>query len=99
MTIYAAPGYFLKTENHRGLNLAVTMGMFSINGYVELLPGHPWLELDYMDIPADVHGGITYKEGALIGFDTAHAGDDVWTQEEVLTEARHLADQAANATK
>lgn len=52
-----------------------------------------------MDIPADVHGGITYKEGALIGFDTAHAGDDVWTQEEVLTEARHLADQAANATK
>lgn len=57
----------------------IVMGPFSINGYVTLPPDHPWLDDDtYPDdwrIPADVHGGITYREGSTIGFDTAHAGD------------------------
>lgn len=57
----------------------IVMGPFSINGYLTLPPDHPWLDDDtYPDswrIPADVHGGITYREGSTIGFDTSHAGD------------------------
>lgn len=60
-------------------------------GYVGLPPGHPWRELHYDDIPADIHGGLTYGPSKClgkichevegeddvrwIGFDCAHAGD------------------------
>lgn len=29
-------------------------------GYVGVSKGHPWFEKDYDDVPADVHGGLTY---------------------------------------
>lgn len=29
-------------------------------GYVALEPGHPWFDLSYDDIPAKVHGGLTF---------------------------------------
>lgn len=32
----------------------------SLCGYVGLSEGHPWFERDYVDIPAEVHGGFTY---------------------------------------
>ena len=56
------------------------------NGYVGLPPAHPWFDMDYNAIPAEVHGGLTYGEDHFprmqpdglywIGFDTCHSGDD-----------------------
>ncbi len=69
-------------------------------GYVEVPKGHRWETLDALDIPADVHGGITYSEKSLpgeeskadnwwIGFDCSHAGDLV--PDSVLP---HMSDEA-----
>ena len=62
---------------HRGINCMTQMGPFTINGYVELPENHPWLNEgglhDFNDV--DVHGGITYHEGRVIGFDTNHFRD------------------------
>lgn len=32
------------------------------NGYVIIPEGHPWHGMNYDDIPADVHGGLTFGE-------------------------------------
>ena len=97
---------------HQGINCMTQMGPMTINGYVELPENHPWLDKgdlqNFYDV--DVHGGITYHEGRVIGFDTNHLGDGqhpdaphtypshftghTWTWEEVETETRKLADQA-----
>lgn len=67
-----------------GYECETRMGRFSINGYLILPDGHPWLEHgDLVMNPAvdvDVHGGITYHHGRTIGFDTAHF-DDAWHPE------------------
>lgn len=63
---------------HRGINCMTQMGPFTINGYVELPENHPWLDFpDMIEVHPDieVHGGITYHEGRIIGFDTNHLGD------------------------
>lgn len=44
-------------------------------GYITLPAGHLWEHRSYDDIYISVHGGLTYKEGNVIGFDCAHAGD------------------------
>jgi len=54
-------------------------------GYVGIPAGHPWHGMDGDDIPADVHGGITWADRYLpwaepdglywIGFDCAHSYD------------------------
>lgn len=50
-------------------------------GYVELPDGHPWCELAPWNVPATVHGGVSFagrlrsRDGYWIGFDCAHAGD------------------------
>ena len=63
---------------HRGINCMTQMGPFTINGYIELPENHPWFDeeedLQYFT-GVDVHGGITYHEGCVIGFDTNHLGD------------------------
>ena len=62
---------------HRGIDCMTQMGPFTINGYIELPENHPWLnegDLHYFT-GVDVHGGITYHEGRVIGFDTNHLGD------------------------
>lgn len=63
---------------HRGINCMTQLGRFTINGYIELPENHPWLDeeedLQFFD-GAEVHGGITYHEGRVIGFDTNHLGD------------------------
>lgn len=62
---------------HRDINCMIQLGMFTINGCVELPENHPWLNegnLQYFD-GVDVHGGITYREGRVIGFNTNHFGD------------------------
>jgi hypothetical protein len=56
-----------------------------VNGYVQLPDGHPWLDgeqyEDDWNIPASVHGGITFRDRKTrwVGFDTAH-GRDHWPQ-------------------
>ena len=59
---------------HQGINCMTQMGPFTINGYIELPKNHPWLDKgdlqNFYDV--DVHGGITYHEGRVIGFDTNH---------------------------
>lgn len=56
-----------------------------VNGYVQLPEGHPWLDgekyEDDWNIPAEVHGGITFRDrdNRWVGFDTAHGGDH-WPQ-------------------
>ena len=63
---------------HRGINCMTQMGPFTVNGYIELPENHPWLDFpDMIEVHPDieVHGGITYHEGRVIGFDTNHLGD------------------------
>ena len=53
-------------------------------GYVRLGEGHPWRGLTTGRLPNEAHdaahGGITYAEGGLIGWDGAHYGDRApWT--------------------
>jgi hypothetical protein len=48
----------------------------SANGYARVPEGKQWHGEGYDDIPADVHGGLTFADGhGWIGFDTAHYGD------------------------
>jgi len=64
------------TFTHAGYTCAVQLGPYSYNGYIELPDGHPWLDYETeMHIPADVHGGITYRDGNTVGFDTNHYTD------------------------
>ena len=53
-------------------------------GYIYLPQGHPWYGKPYDDIPAEVHGGLTFSDGNFteptedgwkIGFDCAHGYD------------------------
>ena len=72
------------------------------NGYVRIAEGHPFYDMNYMDIPVSVHGGLTFgdhvmdsthfPDGHWVGFDTAHYGDnsDMWTIEAVSAETIHL---------
>lgn len=48
----------------------------AVNGYALLPDGHPWRGIaNESDIPADVHGGLTYSRNGWIGFDFLHYGD------------------------
>lgn len=59
-----------------GYPCALQMGPYSINGYITLPPTHPWLQGDPTTDPTiNVHGGITYHQGRVIGFDTNHHTD------------------------
>ena len=73
----------LNRFEHRGIECMVSMGSYSINGYLRLPAGHPWLAADEpWDLPDeahDVHGGVTLysKEHQIIGFDTNHLSDGI----------------------
>jgi hypothetical protein len=76
----------IATGTHRGINWHVTMGPRGAfaNGYIEVPENHPWANTDYEYIEnVDVHGGLTYSQDNIIGFDTAHYGD-IWTEAELL---------------
>lgn len=60
---------------HAGIKCMVRMGSWTINGYIELPEGHPWIGIGTWDHPADVHGGVTLSEGRVQGFDTSHSCD------------------------
>jgi hypothetical protein len=79
--------------DYQGLQLIVTRAdlgsaerfMKHRCGYVRVPPGHAWHGQSYDDIPASVHGGLTFSglepcthedgTGYWIGFDCAHFGD------------------------
>lgn len=48
-------------------------------GYVRLPEDHPWRGMMMEDIPARVHGGVTYgpDDEGWIGFDTLHSDDAI----------------------
>lgn len=68
-----------------GFDCAIVRAPFGqLNGYIRIPEDHPWRGLDWADVPATVHGGITFADeaedlgpGYWLGFDTLHAGDSV----------------------
>lgn len=88
--------------NERWDGISITKGGY--NGYILVPVDHPWFGKDYNEIEVDVHGGLTFarahpyiKDIWVLGFDTAHYGDDEdnWTFDTVLAETLSLRDQAA----
>lgn len=53
--------------------------LLTLNGYIYVEESHPWYLKSYLDISANVHGGLTYTNmvGDMwkLGFDTGHYGD------------------------
>jgi len=50
-------------------------------GYVAIAPGHPWHGIDYGQIDAEVHGGLTYANacaGHICHVPKPGEPDDVW---------------------
>jgi len=55
-------------------------------GYVAVLPGHPWHGVEFGDIDADVHGGLTYSGHCMTDerplrervCHASHGDDDLW---------------------
>ena len=77
---------------HNGVPcLIVRNPMGALCGYAGVYPGHPWFEVNYNELLADAHGGLTYSEHCAgnichvpkpgepkvwwLGFDCAHSGD------------------------
>lgn len=75
----------VKEFTHLGYDCTVLMGPFTINGYIELPEGHPWLQHDSLEGVdfINVHGGITYHRGRVIGFDTNHSCDGYHPESEI----------------
>ena len=46
-------------------------------GYVTLPENHPFISKNYNYLDVDCHGGLTYKEYRVIGFDCGHCGDGI----------------------
>lgn len=76
------------------------------NGYVKIIPGHPYYMLPYDEIMVNVHGGLTFgelikpndkylPEGYWVGFDTAHYSDSLttWPRNHVYHETLFLFSQ------
>jgi hypothetical protein len=53
----------------------VAMPMGHRCGYVTVPAGHPCENKEYQDLDIEVHGGLTYSDGAKFGFDCAHYHD------------------------
>lgn len=80
------------------------------NGYVALPKDHKYYGVDYDSIPVDIHGGLTFsdewqdwmpeefKDCWIVGFDTAHYGDN-HTKQEVENETIHLRNQLYGSAK
>lgn len=71
-------GRVLKRFKYGEMTGIVLLGKWAIGGCVHLPDGHPWLDTDRYplmeDIPTSVHGGIIFREGPLVGFDTSDDG-------------------------
>ncbi len=87
------------------------------NGYVVIPKGHKLHGINYDDINVNVHGGLTFsklasdldwieipedaKDGWIVGFDTAHYGDNIsrWTKSAVEEETERLRQQLMHYKK
>ncbi len=67
---------------HAGYSCIVHRGPAGgLCGYVAVPPGHPWHGMDYNEVPADVHGGLTYGgkcEGAICHVPKSGEPDNVF---------------------
>lgn len=69
-------GIVFHSGESNGYSYKVIMGPITVNGYLELPEDHSWTHIDdSWSIPWNVHGGVTYRKGNVIGFDTNHYGD------------------------
>lgn len=60
------PADVLAKGEHSGLEwMVMNNGSGTRCGYVRVPKGHPWHGLDLEDVPASVHGGITFAEPDL----------------------------------
>lgn len=82
------PDHVLSEGSHLGFEwVTVHNGLGYRCGYIRLPKGHPWHGKSYDDVPAEVHGGLTFAQKDVscdkggeddawwIGFDCAHLGD------------------------
>lgn len=82
------PDRLLAKGIHLGYEWEVTSNRLGYRcGYVRIPAGHPWHGLDYDDVGAEVHGGLTFAEPDTdcgkggednawwLGFDCAHYCD------------------------
>jgi hypothetical protein len=75
-----SPDMIAKPWEHHGIRCIIAKGPFrNYNGYVQIPKNHPWRKInDYNEIPAEIHGGITFMDNhGWIGFDTGHYRD-IW---------------------
>ena len=86
--VIARPDDVLSQGEYAGLQWITMRNRLGYRcGYVRLPQGHPWHSMDCDEIPAAVHGGLTFTEDDVpcdapgddnaywIGFDCAHGGD------------------------
>ena len=110
---YLAGGNIIKftLESHLPRHLGIDIGWG--NGYVGVLEDHPWYNVKYDDIDCCVHGGLTFGRIItqddevfsiaigfyVVGFDTAHYGDNLYncSKEYVEKETENLYQQAIKA--
>jgi len=65
-------------HNSKGIDVLCIIkrnSLGSLCGYVKLESWNKFYNSDIDDIPVNVHGGITYSDGGIIGFDCSHSGD------------------------
>lgn len=84
----ARPNDILASGKHAGHEWMIVHNQSGYRcGYVKVEAGHPWHGMDYNDVDASVHGGLTFAAadvpcekggkdtGFWFGFDCAHSGD------------------------
>ena len=92
-----------------------TYSTFYYSGYVVIPEGHPFYQMDYSDIPVEVHGGLTFGQTIIlrgtnlsdlvgkfvIGFECGHLGDTIekCNVEYVKRELERLVDQLIKAAE
>ena len=70
-------------------------------GYVRVSKDNLTNELNsYDDVPVSIHGGLTYGNNGVWGFDCAHLMDtpEIWTKEAVKEEVNKLSEQLSRIT-
>lgn len=84
---------------HAGLDCAVVQAREGMHrcGYVRVPSNHPAYNVDYNNVEADVHGGLTFGQaddegnGWWFGFDCAHFGDSMFDLDSESTDPSFLA--------
>lgn len=78
--MFSEPSFSL--FKHEGLWCCIQRLMWTgnLNGYVGVGEWHPWYGYDYgnEEVIAEVHGGITYARGELLGIEDAVLGKLWW---------------------